>query len=161
MVMLSVYAQSGTHRRFHWRIITILTQNPTVLMFVDITGAPKLWRKYAETWVFVSVSEQWPLGGNIWGSCYFVQNTKYNLKKKCIWKCLQHGGHFVPVPCVKGLQHQAQLQSRCARVQFSSCVVIEKIEWIVNTWRPTRNDLQFTNDFFKWTFLNENHGILN
>ena len=30
------------HRHFHWRIIVVLTQNPTVLMLVDITGAPKL-----------------------------------------------------------------------------------------------------------------------
>ena len=34
MSMLSMYVQSGTHRHFHWRIITVLTQNPTVLMFV-------------------------------------------------------------------------------------------------------------------------------
>ena len=30
------------HRHFHWRIIAVLTQNPTVLMFVDITSALKL-----------------------------------------------------------------------------------------------------------------------
>ena len=60
--MLSMYVQFGTHRHFHWRIIVVLTQNPTVLMFVDITGAPKLLQKYVETGVFVGVSEQWPLG---------------------------------------------------------------------------------------------------
>ena len=40
--MRSMYKQSGTHRHFHWRIVAVLTQNPTVLLFVDITGAPKL-----------------------------------------------------------------------------------------------------------------------
>ena len=57
-----MYVQSGTHRQFHWRIIAVLTQTPTVLMFVDIAGAPKIYQKYVETWVFVAVSEQWPLG---------------------------------------------------------------------------------------------------
>ena len=41
MSMLSMYVQSGTNRHFHWRIIVVLTQNPTVLMFVDICGTPK------------------------------------------------------------------------------------------------------------------------
>ena len=39
--MLSMYVQFGTHRHFHWRIIVVLTQNPTVLMFVDITSTPQ------------------------------------------------------------------------------------------------------------------------
>ena len=73
MSMLStMYVQSGTHRHFHWRIIPVLTQTPTGLMFVDITGAPKLQRKYVETSAFVVVAEQWPLGGNIRGSCYYL-----------------------------------------------------------------------------------------
>ena len=39
MSMLLMYVQPGTHRHFHWRVIAVLTQNPAVLMFVDITGA--------------------------------------------------------------------------------------------------------------------------
>ena len=74
MSMLSMYVQSGTHRHFHWRIIAVLTQNPTVLMFVDNTGAPKLYRKYVETLAFVAVSEKWPPGENIRGSCYWWIN---------------------------------------------------------------------------------------
>ena len=38
----SVYAQSGTHSRFNWWIIVVLTHNPSVLMYVEITDAPKL-----------------------------------------------------------------------------------------------------------------------
>ena len=40
--MFSVYAQSGTHGRFDWQIIVVLTYNPSVLMSVEITDAPKL-----------------------------------------------------------------------------------------------------------------------
>ena len=40
--MLSVYAQSGAHSRFDWWIIVVLTYNPSVLMSVEITDAPKL-----------------------------------------------------------------------------------------------------------------------
>ena len=40
--MFSVYAQSGTHNRFNWLIIVVLTSNPSVLMCVEITDAPKL-----------------------------------------------------------------------------------------------------------------------
>ena len=40
--MLSVYANSGTHRRFDWWMIASFTQNPSVLMCVEITDAPKL-----------------------------------------------------------------------------------------------------------------------
>ena len=40
--MFSVYAQSGMHSRFNWLIIVILTYNPSVLMCVEITDAPKL-----------------------------------------------------------------------------------------------------------------------
>ena len=40
--MLSVYAQSGTHRGFNWWIIAVLTENPSVLMPAEITDAPKL-----------------------------------------------------------------------------------------------------------------------
>ena len=42
MNMFSVYAQSGTHSRFNWYIIVVLTYNPSVLMCVEITDAPKL-----------------------------------------------------------------------------------------------------------------------
>ena len=38
--------------------MAVLTQNPSVLTIVDITGAPKLHRKCVESWVFVVVSEQ-------------------------------------------------------------------------------------------------------
>ena len=31
-------------------------------MFVDINNDPKLWWQYAETWVYVMFSHQWPLG---------------------------------------------------------------------------------------------------
>ena len=37
---------------FHWRTNAVLRQSPTVLMFVDITGAPKLLRTYVETWIY-------------------------------------------------------------------------------------------------------------
>ena len=40
--MFSVYAQSGTHSRFNWKIIVILTYNHSVPMCVEITDAPKL-----------------------------------------------------------------------------------------------------------------------
>ena len=39
---VSVYAQSGTHSRFTLWIIVVLTYNPSVLMCVEITDAPKL-----------------------------------------------------------------------------------------------------------------------
>ena len=38
--MFSVYAQSGTHSRFNWWVIVVLTYNPSVLMCVEITDAP-------------------------------------------------------------------------------------------------------------------------
>ena len=40
--MLSMYVQSGTHRYVHWRVIAVLMQNRTVLMFLDVNEAPKL-----------------------------------------------------------------------------------------------------------------------
>ena len=40
--MFSVYAQFGTHSRFNWKIIVVLIYNPSVLMYVEITDAPKL-----------------------------------------------------------------------------------------------------------------------
>ena len=40
--MFSMYAQSGNHSRFNWWIIVVLTYNPSVLMCVEITDAPKL-----------------------------------------------------------------------------------------------------------------------
>ena len=40
--MFSVHAQSGMHSRFNWWIIMVLTYNPSVLMCVEITDAPKL-----------------------------------------------------------------------------------------------------------------------
>ena len=40
--MFSVYAQSGIHGRFILWIIVVLTYNPSVLMCVKITDAPKL-----------------------------------------------------------------------------------------------------------------------
>ena len=40
--MFSVYAQSGTHSRFNWWVIVVLTYNPSVLMCVEITDDPKL-----------------------------------------------------------------------------------------------------------------------
>ena len=70
--MLPVYAQCGTHRRFNWWIIAVLTLNPPVLMCMEITDAPKLWRKYVESWIFVAVLGQWPLGKNIRGSSYCI-----------------------------------------------------------------------------------------
>ena len=39
--MFSVYAQPGTHSRFNWRIIVVLTYNPSVLMCVEIADAPE------------------------------------------------------------------------------------------------------------------------
>ena len=47
---------------FEGLIIAVLTQNPTVLMFVDINEALKLWQKYVDPWVFVAVSGAWPHG---------------------------------------------------------------------------------------------------
>ena len=75
MNKISMHAQFGTHKRFNWDIIAVLKQNPFVLMCVDITDAPKLLRKYVETWVFVAVSEQRPLEKNIRGSSYWGQNA--------------------------------------------------------------------------------------
>ena len=43
-------------------------------MCVEITDAPKLSPKYVETWIFVAVSGQWPLGENIRGSSYCVKS---------------------------------------------------------------------------------------
>ena len=60
--MFSVYAQSGMCSPFNWWIIVVLTYNPSVLMCVEITDAPKLYRKCAEMWAFVMVSGQWQLG---------------------------------------------------------------------------------------------------
>ena len=40
--MFSVYAQCGMHSHFNWWIIVVLTFNPSVLMCVEITDAPKL-----------------------------------------------------------------------------------------------------------------------
>ena len=40
--MFSVYAQSGMHSHFKWWIIVVLTYNPSFLMCVEITNAPKL-----------------------------------------------------------------------------------------------------------------------
>ena len=40
--MFSMYAQSGMHIPFNWSIIVVLTYNPSVLMCVEITDAPKL-----------------------------------------------------------------------------------------------------------------------
>ena len=39
---VSVYAQSGIHSRFILWIIVVLKYNPSVLMCVEITDAPKL-----------------------------------------------------------------------------------------------------------------------
>ena len=41
MSILSMYVQSEARRNFQWRIIAVLAQTSTVLMFVDVTGAPK------------------------------------------------------------------------------------------------------------------------
>ena len=40
--ILSVYAQSGTHSRFNWWIVMVVTYNPSVLMCVEISDTPKL-----------------------------------------------------------------------------------------------------------------------
>ena len=45
-------------------------------MCVEITDAPKLYRKYEETWVFAAVSGQWPLGKNIRGTCHCTLRNK-------------------------------------------------------------------------------------
>ena len=52
-------------------------------MFVDITGAPKLLWKYAETWVFIAVSEQWLLGENIRGSSYCFEVSHIDTAVLC------------------------------------------------------------------------------
>ena len=72
--MFSVYVQSGTHRHFHWRIIAALPQSPTVLIIVEITGAPKLSNGNMQNngIQFVAVSEQWLLRKNIQDSCYYL-----------------------------------------------------------------------------------------
>ena len=50
--MLSMYVQSGgTHS--HWRIM-VLTQSPTVLIFVDITSAPNSRGNMWKHWYFCS-----------------------------------------------------------------------------------------------------------
>ena len=40
--MFSVYVQSGMHSLFNWWITVVLTYNPSVLMCVEVTDAPKL-----------------------------------------------------------------------------------------------------------------------
>ena len=40
-------------------------------MCVEISDAPKLYRKYVETRIFVAVSGQWALGENIRSSSYW------------------------------------------------------------------------------------------
>ena len=47
-----------TQANKNWWIITVLTHNPTVLIFVDINDAPKCWQKHVATWVVVAVSGQ-------------------------------------------------------------------------------------------------------
>ena len=69
--ILFMYVHSGKHGHFHWRTFVILTQSPTVLKFVYITDAQKLWWKHVATWVFVAVSEKWQLRKSIWESNYY------------------------------------------------------------------------------------------
>ena len=40
--MLSLYMQFWTHRYIRWRVIVVLTQSPTVLIFVDFNDALRL-----------------------------------------------------------------------------------------------------------------------
>ena len=60
--MFFMYFHSYVVRHFHLRFITVLTWNPVVYIFVYVTDTPKLYKKYAETWVFVMFSGQWPPG---------------------------------------------------------------------------------------------------
>ena len=71
-----MYVQLVTHKHFIWWIIAVLTQNPAVLIFVDINDVPKLQRKYVETWVSVAVLGQWPLGKNIQVSSIWEYTTE-------------------------------------------------------------------------------------
>ena len=48
-------------------------------MCVEITDAPKLYRKYVKTWIFVAVTGQWPLGKNMRGSCYWNVPVSINI----------------------------------------------------------------------------------
>ena len=49
MNMVSVYGQSGIHMHVHSQVILVIRYNPTVLVFVDINEAPKLYWHYTET----------------------------------------------------------------------------------------------------------------
>ena len=68
-----MYVRSGTHMYFHRRIIVVLTQNPTVLMFLDITGAPQtlpeIWRNMGICCGFGAVAAR----ENIRGSCNTIK----------------------------------------------------------------------------------------
>ena len=66
-----MYAQFGKYMYFRWRIITVLTQNPAVLMFEDITG-PQTVGKYEHLLQFQSSGR---CGENIQGSSYYVSPT--------------------------------------------------------------------------------------
>ena len=71
MNMLSLYVQSGIHMQDHWLVIVVTRYNPTVLMFVDINEAPKLyWHFYQKQ------GHLWPLQvvatrEKIWVSSYW------------------------------------------------------------------------------------------
>ena len=76
--ILSVYVQPGVHRRFQWRPIAVLRENPTVLMFVDINNAPKLQQKYVDTFFFQFQA----LGRNIRVPSYCLMSASLTLNMR-------------------------------------------------------------------------------
>ena len=50
--MFSMFLHSGVPRHFLWRSIAVWMYNCTVFMFMYISVDLKLYRQYAETWVF-------------------------------------------------------------------------------------------------------------
>ena len=50
--MFSMFFQSGVPRHFLWRFIAVWIYNLTIFMFLYVNVDLKLYRQYAETWVF-------------------------------------------------------------------------------------------------------------
>ena len=73
--MLSMSAQFGTYVYFRWRIITVLTQSPAVLMFGDITGASNSWENMYKNDHLLRFQSSGRYGENIRGSSYYVSPT--------------------------------------------------------------------------------------
>ena len=76
--MFSTFLQYGVHRHFLWRFITVWIYNLKVFMFMYVNVDLKLYRQYAETWVFEMFSccvhqGKYILGlGNSFDTCHLT-----------------------------------------------------------------------------------------